>query len=149
MRGVELLAHPKTNPKQELILKGQLDNDSKEHFGFTDGISQPIIEGTSEASRKSPKERRILVVKPGEFVLGYLGERGDRVGYSSAADPKAAMKEGSRDLARNGSYLVFRQLEQDVRAFRLAMSATAKLMHGKSPEWVAAPGLDVSRMATH
>jgi Dyp-type peroxidase family len=136
--GVEFLARPNTSPRQALILKGQVDKDCKEHFGFRDGISQPIIEGTAEASRKSPKEYRILVVKAGEFVLGYAGERGDRVGYSSASDPKAAMKEEPRDLARNGSYLVFRQLEQDVRAFRLAMTETAKRMHGKSRDWVAA-----------
>jgi Dyp-type peroxidase family len=149
MRGVALLARARSrktrktgnagNAGNTLILKARLYDDLKEHFGFTDGISQPIIDGTSEARRKSPKERRILVVKPGEFVLGYLDERGS---YSSAADPKAAMKEASRDLARNGSYLVFRQLEQDVSAFRLEVSRAAKRVLGKSDlesrEWVAA-----------
>src|ERR1700686_15943 len=145
MQGVALLPGVKKgkrktgNAGKALILKARLYDDFKEHFGFTDGISQPIIDGTSEASRKSSKERRILVVKPGEFVLGYLDERGV---CSSAADPKAATKEASRDLARNGSYLVFRQLEQDVSAFRLEVSRTAKRVLGKSDlesrEWVAA-----------
>jgi Dyp-type peroxidase family len=139
MRGAEFLERPRTSTKEALILKGQLYPDLKEHFGFRDGISQPIIDGTSEASRKSPKEHRILVVKPGEFVLGYLNERGV---YSNASDRKAAMKKGSRDLARNGSYLVFRQLEQKVREFRLDIARTAKRVHGKtdleSREWVAA-----------
>jgi Dyp-type peroxidase family len=152
MRGVEPLARRRTRRTRstrrtgtagtELILKGRIYDNLKEHFGFRDGISQPIIEGTSEASGKSRKERRVMVVKPGEFVLGYLGERGDRVGYASASDPEAAMKAGSRDLARNGSYLVFRQLEQKVRAFRLAVARTARRVHGKndleSREWVAA-----------
>jgi Dyp-type peroxidase family len=138
MRGVEPLARRNTSPKQELILEGQMDKDNKEHFGFRDGISQPLIEGTSATKGLSGKERRILVVKPGEFVLGYPGERGDRVGYASAPETKAAMKTGSRDLARNGSYLVFRQLEQDVPAFRRAMADTARRIRGASWEWVAA-----------
>jgi Dyp-type peroxidase family len=135
LRGVELLARPDANPKEALILKGQIHSDRKEHFGFLDGISQPIVDGTSLASRTSPKERRILVVKPGEFLLGYLNERGVR---SGAVDSHAAVKEGRRALGRNGSYLVFRQLEQDVPAFRRAMADTAKRLHGRSPEWVAA-----------
>jgi Dyp-type peroxidase family len=137
MRGVTLLTRLSAPPGQELILEGQIYPDRKEHFGFTDGISQPIIEGTSEAKRLSAKERRILVVKPGEFVLGYPGERGDRVGYASAPQSEAGTKKGPRDLARSGSYLVFRQLEQNVPAFRHAMAVTAARIHGKSWEWVA------------
>jgi Dyp-type peroxidase family len=64
-------------------------------------------------------------VKPGELVLGYANEYGlyptsPRVPASS--DPHGVLapdpSNGSHhDLGRNGSYLVLRQLEQDVRAF--------------------------------
>lgn len=69
----------------------------REHFGFHDGISQPIVEGLSR--KGSPDE----VVKAGEFVLGYRNEYGQ--------------VSSTPDFGRNGSYLVLRQLEQDVEGF--------------------------------
>lgn len=75
----------------------------REHFGFHDGISQPVVEGMG---RPAPWRDSI---KPGEFILGYPNE------YGLSASPIHAT--GSADLGRNGSYLVFRQLKQDVAAF--------------------------------
>jgi Dyp-type peroxidase family len=100
--------------------EARLYDDQKEHFGFFDGISQPIIEGSTRAGALDPKEARISVVKPGEFVLGYSNERDARITYSRGP--------GSRDLGRNGTYLVFRQLEQDVHAFDKFLSAAAKVV---------------------
>jgi Dyp-type peroxidase family len=96
------------------------DLDGKEHFGFADGISQPTIEGISSRKDVPPNTIRI-----GEFVLGYVNEYGlytDRPLVDRGADPGgvlAADIEGSgrADLGRNGTYLVFRQLAQDVRGF--------------------------------
>jgi Dyp-type peroxidase family len=168
MCGVEFLEAVSANKNGgALILKGRLlykrpgEKFVTEHFGFRDGISQPIIAGTSRElyksstfykskstneRRRSPKEARMHVVRPGEFVLGYLNERGTWVSYSSASNSGArhskATKEGPRDLARNGTYLVFRQLEQDVCAFNQAISMTARLVRGndclENREWVAA-----------
>jgi Dyp-type peroxidase family len=107
----------------------------QEHFGFVDGISQPIIAGTRAASGKSPEEARISVVQPGEFVLGYRNERGARVGNSEALRRGSATK--SKDLTCNGTYLVFRQLEQNVSAFNHVVNEIARSM-GKDPSWVAA-----------
>ena len=134
MRGAKPLVDP-GRPPAPLILRAQIND--KEHFGFTDGISQPIIGGTPEAKRATPKEERILVVAPGEFVLGYPNERGERLGYPGEFSIKAASKHGSRDLVRNGSYLVFRHLEQNVPAFRAAVSQAARRMGAKT-DWVAA-----------
>src|ERR1700730_15905636 len=102
--------------------------EGREHFGFKDGISQPAIEGTEQALSLSKKQRRISVVKPGEFVLGYENERGAKVTVS----PSTA--QGPRDLARNGTYLVFRQLEQHVDVFGRFLSETAALLHGGPEE---------------
>jgi Dyp-type peroxidase family len=129
-----------------LILYGRIWPDLKEHFGFKDGISQPIIDGTNEAARKSSKEARISVVKPGEILHGYLNERGARVSFSSAAQRGQSRSNRtpgpSRDLARNGTYLVFRQLEQNVEAFRSGIAKMAYRLRGnkdqKSKDWVAA-----------
>ena len=37
---------------EPLIIDGRIYDDRKEHFGFTDGISQPLIEGSPKANRK-------------------------------------------------------------------------------------------------
>lgn len=141
---VRSTAHDNGSP---IILKGTLYDDRKEHFGFTDGISQPMIEGSPRAKRSqeklkrktsvadtneastvlTAKEQRISLVKPGEFVLGYPNERRERI-TSLSTKGRANM----RDLLRNGTYLVFRQLEQDVDAFEDFVSCLAQRMHGKT-----------------
>jgi Dyp-type peroxidase family len=91
-----------------------------EHFGFADGISQPSIEGYH--SQQSP----LHGLKAGEFLLGYPNEYGlytERPMVRPSHDPISILPpdvEGSphRDFGRNGTYLVFRQLHQDVPGFR-------------------------------
>jgi len=90
----------------------------REHFGFRDGVSQPRIEELSS----SPADAES--VRGGEFVLGYPNEYGRltlRPTVDAGDDPANRLPEheiaGRRDLGRNGSYLVFRQLGQDVAAF--------------------------------
>src|SRR5437868_2919164 len=108
-------------------LEADIDLDGREHFGFADGISQPTIEGLSSRMDIPPN-----TIRPGEFILGYKNEYGlhtDRPLLEPAADPARLLpldEEGSgkADLARNGTYLVFRQLAQDVRGFwRFAKTA--------------------------
>jgi Dyp-type peroxidase family len=145
--GAEVVVTGDHGNGQPVIVRGRLYDDAKEHFGFIDGISQPIIEGSPLAIRSeknakpghtpagsgkggkvlSAKDRRISVVKPGEFVLGYRNERRERVSSQSA-------RPGSnlRDLLRNGTYLVFRQLEQDVDAFESFVTGLAKRLHGEA-----------------
>jgi len=115
-----------------LILKAYLRSDRREHFGFCDGISQPIIEGTKDAEGLSSKQARFDVIKPGEFVIGYRGER----------DPRWTGTDPAGSLQRNGTYLVFRDLEQDVDAFDNFLTRTAQKVLGSDKasarEWVAA-----------
>ncbi len=136
--GAQLLGSVTASKGDPLILKGRIYEDFKEHFGFRDGISQPIIDGTpvsaSDQIRKDPTEARISLVMPGEFVLGYKNERGTwagRSGTASREEPSKANKS-SRDLTRNGTHLVFRQLEQDVDAFRRDTLRTAELIRGEN-----------------
>jgi Dyp-type peroxidase family len=119
-------------------LHARIPIDRREHFGFKDGISQPVIEGTRRAdrlNRYNPREARISVVKPGEFVLGYLNERGTRTTFSNAST--------ARDLSRNGTYLVFRQLAQNVPLFNEFLLDTARRVystqqpHQNQLDWVA------------
>jgi len=89
-----------------------------EHFGFRDGISQPRLSGVGSAVKDA-------TVSPGELVLGYpdgYGLYAARPLVAAADDPARLLPadaegSGAHDLGRNGSYLVLRQLEQDVPAF--------------------------------
>lgn len=138
---------------------------SREPFGYADGVSQPVIRGTPRAAAADPQQ----VVEPGEFVLGYV----NNLGYlppsptvPAEADPRGilptlAEAEGQRpnfsrplaaarhDLGRNGTFLVVRQLEQNVEAFKdyLAEAATgladdprvpARLTQEERVDWLGA-----------
>ena len=79
------------------------DLDGFEPFGFRDGISQPFVEGLSKTGPGGQ------TVRAGEFVLGYVNEHGHYTDQTLLKAPDA--------VGKNGTYLVFRQLEQDVRGF--------------------------------
>jgi deferrochelatase/peroxidase EfeB len=101
--------------------------DGVEPFGFVDGISQPVLDW--EQRRAVDGGRDVLeysnVVALGEVLLGYPNEYGkytDRslVGRSDERGgdlPPADDAPEMRDLGRNGSYLVVRQLRQDAHGF--------------------------------
>jgi Dyp-type peroxidase family len=105
------------------VERGARHDRSREHFGFAnDGISQPGIEGVRSEDVPGP-----YVVRTGEMILGHLNER-DVYPVSPAVaarhDPKGLLPEfpggalpDCRDLGRNGSFLVYRKLEQDVAGF--------------------------------
>ena len=81
-------------------------NDGFEPFGFRDGISEPKIDWQdARPPAKHGREDFSNLISPGELVLGYRNE------YDERADLPEA------DLGRNGSYLVMRQLAQDVPGF--------------------------------
>ena len=90
-----------------------------EPFGFHDGISQPIIAGLPKAAQA------MRTVPAGEFILGYPNARGQLTGrplLPASEDPGRLLLpdptgSGAVDFGRNGTYLVFRQLEQDVEGF--------------------------------
>ncbi len=126
------LMQPAAEPVGRLM-HGRILEGNKEHFGYSDGLSQPLIEGSPAAKARSPRDQHINVVKPGEFVLGYENERGFRV-----TAPRGS--RGKRNLWRNGTYLVFRHLEQDVRAFEEFVGTVCRQVFGradpKSKDWV-------------
>jgi Dyp-type peroxidase family len=113
---------------------GTSDLDDFEPFGFRDGISQPFVEGLSKTG---PPETTVRV---GEFLLGYANEYGlytDRPLLDASADPRSTLprdSEGSgrADLGRNGSYLVFRQLRQDVPGFWRYVDGATRRPDGSS-----------------
>ena len=100
--------------------------DGKEPFGFVDGISQPKLDWVRKREADSSDQLDYSNdVALGEFVLGYPNEYGkytERPLLPANDDPWAELWRAEdhpalRDLGRNGSYLVFRQLHQHVQKF--------------------------------
>lgn len=87
---------------------------AKEHFGYRDRLSAPVIEGTGE----EPIPGSGPPLKAGEFFLGYPDEEGEE---PALPQPKI--------LSRNGSYLAYLKMEEHVGAFREFLRE-----HGNTPE---------------
>lgn len=86
-----------------LDLEAAYPGEPREHFGYRDRVSHPIIEGTGE----EPPPGAGPPIKAGEFFLGYVDETG--------VLPMMPQPEG---LSRNGSYLAYLRMEEHVGAFR-------------------------------
>jgi Dyp-type peroxidase family len=109
--------------------RGHRPHHHREPFGFRDGIGQPAILG-----------RKGHGVPTGEFILGYPNHYGflpPTPVVPAALDPDGRLPlwpnphhppGGLRDLGKNGSYLVYRKLNQDVAGFwRFASDEAARL----------------------
>lgn len=95
----------------------------REHFGFSDGFSQPALAGVSEDRRsrrgEGVQQRWLRLggdewrdVRLGEFLLGHKDEDG--------------VVPGGRDpLLVNGTFMVWRKLEQHVETFERWVRAHA------------------------
>ncbi len=123
-----------TKAFEELTSLNTTDLKGAEPFGFDDGISQPAIDWMRRKSagrRKSPGYGNISAL--GEFLLGYPNEYDryterpllDADDYPVGSLPLAEDQPGKLDLGRNGTYLVFRDLAQDISAFRKFMAQHA------------------------
>jgi deferrochelatase/peroxidase EfeB len=123
---------------------GRGSSNRREAFGFVDGIGQPTLRGTARAAgAKHPDQ----LLATGEIVLGYEDES-----TFLPPSPKftAADGAGTRqlrvdsdpgcDLGRNGTFLVVRQLQQDVRAFQefVREQSTRAEVQAAIPQGVAA-----------
>ncbi len=136
----------------------------REHFGFRDGISQPVIRGSQRAGVRPPPRDLIAA---GEFLLGYRNDQGfftppiavgaeldvhNSLPTVTATDAKRFPRYGDqspaaelRDLGRNGSFMVIRQLDQDVDGFDRAIDRHAKGLAKKYPDLSAFTGARIDR----
>lgn len=115
--------------------EGRRPAADKEPFGFRDGVSNPKVQGfgsdTLEPSR--------VVVKTGEFLLGYPNEYDQYPETPIVWHDPDNMLHGFdapgipadvKDFGRNGTYLVYRKLKQDVIGFWRFMQAQATHENG-------------------
>ncbi len=104
--------------------------EGHEHFGYADGVSQPAVRGLvapdepldpTTGSDPDQAEPGRDLLWPGEFVFGYSGQHPD-AGDLSVEGPRP---EPDTEFTRNGAFLVFRRLAQDVPEFDLAVKRAA------------------------
>lgn len=99
-----------------------------EHFGFKDGISQPAIEKFTKSSRGG-------TIPAGDVFIGYPDSEGNISGQASTAlapaptpynpSPAPPAAQALPGWTRNGSFVVYRKLRQDVAGFNASMAAAA------------------------
>lgn len=94
---------------------------AKEHFGFTDGIGNPYFDGCGNAISRLPGRGKLMrdgswqPLATGEFILGHIDEAQE---YPPAPEPKL--------LSRNGTFMVFRKLHENVDLFSNYIDNLAK-----------------------
>lgn len=116
-------------PYQELsaitvrLPNGKVEALPTEHFGFTDAIGDPVFEGQyperyeeqmaiGSGAVDGPGKWRPLAT--GEFLLGYPDEAQEIAGDAMPLD-----------FSRNGTFMAYRKLHQNVAAFRTFMTEAA------------------------
>lgn len=107
------LIHKEVGLRLEREVEGGDDKEKErifyEPFGFRDGVGQPVIEGGEPEQATTP-----WAIAAGEFLLGYRDVDGnDQISEDFVGAP-------FRTLCDNGTYMVFRKIEQHVAAFEEA-----------------------------
>ncbi|MCB1983951.1 MAG: Dyp-type peroxidase [Burkholderiales bacterium] len=105
----------------------------KEHFGYTDGIGDPVFEGQTNVPARVLGRGKLMrdgtwqPLATGEFLLGHVDEAME---YSKTA-PSPWL------LAHNGTYMVYRKLHENVGTFNRFLEEQSKSFDG-SKEMLAA-----------
>jgi Dyp-type peroxidase family len=96
---------------------------TKEHFGYTDGFGNPDFKGAERdcvpGQGKLNRDGTWEALATGEFLLGYADESGEL--------PVAPIPHL---LARNGTFMVYRKMHQNVATFRAFLEEQGRLYPG-------------------
>lgn len=95
-----------------IVMDEKDDGTAKEHFGYMDGISDPVFEGVPfDTDRVNGRGKQMedgswAALATGEFLLGHIDEAKE---YPPVPNPIL--------LSRNGTYMVYRKLHENVATF--------------------------------
>lgn len=116
---------------------------AREHFGFADGISQPVPHDVDGIAGNAGASDPWNGVPLGDFLFGHTNShheaapgpvvRASPAGLAAGLPPHP-LAEGSLDLGLDGSYMVVRELKQDVAAFWRSMHAAAATIAASDPD---------------
>ena len=97
----------------------------KEHFGLTDGISDPVFKGQYDYKSQEDalpgrgkwmdKKKGWQPLETGEFILGHVDES---QGLPVVAEPP--------NLIMNGTFMAFRKLHENIATYRKVIKTEAK-----------------------
>jgi deferrochelatase/peroxidase EfeB len=162
-----VLAAGEVSVVRDMRLDMRLDDRGipREHFGFSDGISQPVPfahEVIGRAGTAYPRDP-LHGVPLGDILLGYTNahdeippgpvvtHHAELQGAPSGphADKpellaKIAGSPGLYDLGKNGTYLIVRELKQDVPAFWQSLDRAAATLNQRTGN---TPGVDADWLA--
>jgi len=116
----------------EVLADGRTVPTAMENFRFTDGISDPAFAGQYEAGEEAEavigggklENGAWKPLATGEFILGHASE-------AQELPPSAA----PYDFMRNGTFMVYRKLHQNLAAFKTYIAAQAALLRGIDPSF--------------
>jgi Dyp-type peroxidase family len=120
-------------PDEGAVLVGP--TGGREHFGFRDGVSQPGVRGLASSAandlltaRSNPADPDHGkpgqdMVWPGEFVFGYADQAGSQQRGQADWMKNGAGFPRAPAWAKDGSYLVFYRLKQNVHSFHQHLKA--------------------------
>ncbi|KAJ5948649.1 hypothetical protein N7454_001956 [Penicillium verhagenii] len=109
------------SPSIQLVFQQQghvLESD-REHFGWVDGISQPIVHGLDTEQKIQEAEKGLKPIQPGTILVGTNGDQANHPAW-----------------AKEGSFMVFRTYEQRTPEFVKWCAGNIKTMgnFGKDPQ---------------
>ncbi len=120
---------------------------TREHFGFADGVSQPVPYGAAIVAKSGAAYPRDPVhgVASGDLLIGHVNAHDEPApgpvlpagAPGSAMLPPSPGTHGQLSLGLNGSYLVVRELSQNPQAFWASMGQAAKDIGAPDAAWVA------------
>ncbi len=151
------LARDGVKVAHRLPLDLRLDENGigREHFGFADGLSQPIPYDEKSASGQETANNSLVLTdgKPatrdawhgvplGEILLGHNNAHHEKVPGPMVPDNLQSLEsgltedgapEGFRNLELDGSYMVVRELQQNVAAFWKSLETGAARIRAHDP----------------
>ncbi len=151
----QVLAPQGVNVVRRLPLDLRLDENGigREHFGFADGLSQPIPYD-KKSEQESANDSLILTdgkpatrddwhgVPLGEILLGHTNAHHEKAPGPMVLDDSQSRAsgltadgapEGFRNLGLDGSYMVVRELQQRVAAFWKSLETGAARIRAHDP----------------